>query len=174
MSTTPDDLDGRFTLLTAVARYDVLRTREALAGPGDEDEDEDEGEGAGAGGPGDPEGAPLARGEALELLALGEVIARKALYGRQLSVRSARRVGASWSQIGAALGTTKQAAWEAHKRWIDEQAERDDDPGHWGWDEDAIAAPHALAGEPGEPGGPGEGEGPEGREGREGREGKGV
>lgn len=179
MSTKPDDLDGRFTLLTAVARYDVLRTREALAAPEDEgDEGEgDEGESAAAGG---PESAPLARGEALELLALGEVIARKALYGRQLSVRSARRAGASWSQIGAALGTTKQAAWEAHKRWIDEQAERDDDPGHWGWDENAIAAARALAGEPDDPGAPGapdntgEGEEPEAPERQERREGEGV
>jgi hypothetical protein len=145
MSTTPDDLDGRFTLLTAVARYDVLRTREVLA----ETDDEGEGEGGDAG---EPESVPLGRGEALELLALGEVIARKAVYGRQLSVRSARRAGASWSQIGAALGTTKQAAWEAHKRWIDEQAKREGDPGHWGWDEKDIASARTLAGEPDEEG----------------------
>ncbi|MGW0839366.1 hypothetical protein ACWD26_04235 [Streptomyces sp. NPDC002787] len=145
MATTPDDLDGRFTLPTAVARYDALRTRDALAAP------DDEGNGGGvglAGGQGDPESVPLSRGEALELLALGEVIARKAVYGRQLSVRSARRAGASWSQIGAALGTTKQAAWEAHKRWIDEQAKREEDPGHWGWDEGDVEAAHRLAGEP--------------------------
>jgi hypothetical protein len=64
---------------------------------------------------------PLTREEALELLALGEVIARKAGYGRQLTVRTARAAGASWSQIGAALGTTKQSAWETHTRWIDDQ-----------------------------------------------------
>ncbi|MFF6780828.1 hypothetical protein [Streptomyces sp. NPDC012510] len=131
MPTTPDDLDGRFTLLTAVARYDVLRTRDALAAP------DDEAEGDVAGGLGAPESAPLSQGEALELLSLGELIARKALYGRQLSVRSARRAGASWSQIGAALGTSKQSAWEAHHRWIDEQAKREEDPGHWGWDENS-------------------------------------
>lgn len=153
-TTTPDDLEGRCTLPAAVARYDVLRTRDALAAPEDEDGEGGEGDESAGG----PEFAPLARGEALEMLALGEVIARKALYGRQLSVRSARRAGASWSQIGAALGTTKQAAWEAHKRWIDEQAERDGDPGHWGWDENAIAAARALAGEPGEPGEGGEGD----------------
>ncbi|UUU23244.1 hypothetical protein [Streptomyces sp. DSM 40750] len=153
MSTTPDDLDDRFTLLTAVARYDALRTRETLAAP-----EEEAGEG-----PGDPESAPLSRGDALELLALGEVIARKAVYGRQLSVRSARRAGASWAQIGAALGTTKQAAWEAHKRWIDQQAKREEDPGHWGWDENDVAAARVLAGEPGEP-----------DEGDEGEDGSGV
>jgi hypothetical protein len=78
---------------------------------GDED---DRGGGDGAG--------RLPAAEALELLALGEVIACKAGYGRQLAVRAARAAGASWSQIGQALGTTKQAAWEAHTRWLDQQA----------------------------------------------------
>jgi hypothetical protein len=63
----------------------------------------------------------LGREEALELLALGEIVARKAIYGRQLAVRSARHAGASWTEIGASLGVTKQSAWEAHNRWIDEQ-----------------------------------------------------
>jgi hypothetical protein len=64
--------------------------------------------------PAEEQPGPLSRHEALELLALSEVIARKAAYGRQLTVRSARAAGASWTQIGAALGTTKQSAWEAH------------------------------------------------------------
>ena len=68
---------------------------------------------------------PLPRAETLELLALGEVIARKSGYGRQLTVRSARAAGASWAEIGSALGTTRQSAWEAHQRWIDGQAARD-------------------------------------------------
>ncbi|QKW36317.1 hypothetical protein HUT06_21675 [Actinomadura sp. NAK00032] len=132
---TPDDLEGQFTLLTAVARYEALRTRDALAAPDDHDD--------GAAG-----AVPLTRAETLEMLALGEVVARKAGYGRQLSVRSARRAGASWAQIGAALGTSKQAAWETHNRWIDEQARRQDDPGHWGWDDADVTAARALAGEP--------------------------
>jgi hypothetical protein len=104
---TPDELERQHTLQTAVARYDTLRTRDALASPNDE---------------GDPAAAPpLSKEEALEMLGLGELIARKAGYGRQLGVRSARSAGASWSQIGAALGTTKQSAWEAHARWLDEQ-----------------------------------------------------
>jgi hypothetical protein len=37
--------------------------------------------------------APLGCAEALELLALSEVLARKAHYGRQLSVRTARAAG---------------------------------------------------------------------------------
>ncbi|MFI6289300.1 hypothetical protein ACIBCM_31920 [Streptomyces sp. NPDC051018] len=138
---TPDELERHLTLLTAVARYDALRTRDALATPpGGHDDPEDTG-------PLDPDAGPLTRAEALELLALGELIARKAGYGRQLSVRSARRAGASWSQIGAALGTSKQAAWEAHSRWIDEQSEQRRDEGQWGLDGPGTAAARSLAGE---------------------------
>ncbi|MEU8194328.1 hypothetical protein AB0C10_11150 [Microbispora amethystogenes] len=139
---TPEELERQFTLLTAVARHDALRTREALASPAEEDEEDGLGPFSG-----DEDAEPLTREETLELLALGEVIARKASYGRQLTVRSARRAGASWSQIGAALGTTKQSAWEAHQRWIDEQA-RLRSEGHWGWDGDEVAAARALAGAP--------------------------
>jgi hypothetical protein len=64
--------------------------------------------------------AALAGEQALEMLALGELIARKAGYGRQLGVRSARRAGASWTEIGRALGSSKQSAWEAHSRWLEE------------------------------------------------------
>ncbi|MEO3783792.1 hypothetical protein ABGB12_10700 [Actinocorallia sp. B10E7] len=131
---TPDELENRFTLLTAVARYDELRTRDSLASM------TEDGDAFGA--------APLSREEALELLALGEVIARKAGYGRQLTVRSARRAGASWSQIGASLGTSKQAAWEAHNRWIDDQADQRG-VGHHGWDENEAASARSLAGDPG-------------------------
>ena len=128
----PGELEREHTLLTAAARYDGLRAREALAG----------------GGGGDRAG--LSRDEALELLALSEVIARKAGYGRQLSVRSARRAGASWSQIGAALGTSKQAAWEAHTRWIDSQAEQHRRSGYEGLDPETVAAARVLAGVPDE------------------------
>ena len=91
--------------------------------------------------------APLSREDALELLTLGELIARKAGYGRQLDVRAARAAGASWSQIGAAIGTSKQSAWEAHTRWIDGQAaaqQRRGEP-----DEDWVAGARDLAGPPG-------------------------
>jgi len=94
--TTPEELERRHTLATAVARLQDLRLREALEGSD-----------------------ALTAAEALELLGLGEVVIRKVGYGRQLTVRSARAGGASWSQIGCALGTSKQAAWEAHTRWID-------------------------------------------------------
>ncbi|WP_248958718.1 hypothetical protein [Sphaerisporangium perillae] len=138
---TPDGLEARFTLLTAAARYDALRTRDALASPA-------------FGSPGYPEddagppAPPLTPEEALEMLALGEVLARKAGYGRQLAVRSARSAGASWSQIGAALGISKQAAWETHGRWIDDQAEQYRRSGYQGLDQEQVAAARALAGEP--------------------------
>jgi hypothetical protein len=113
--TTPEDVERQHTLLTAVARFDELRARETFGPvPGDADGGVDDVGGADV-------GAALTRQEALELLALGEVIARKAGYGRQLAVRSARAAGASWAQVGAALGTTKQSAWEAHTRWVDAQ-----------------------------------------------------
>lgn len=106
---TPDDMERQHTLLTAVARYDELRMRDALAPPTRDPADDD----------GDTQ--PLTRDEALELLALGEVIMRKASYGRQLAVRTARSAGASWTQIGAAVATSKQSAWETHLRWLEEQ-----------------------------------------------------
>ena len=102
---SPAALEREHTLLTAAARYDALRRLEL-----DDDAGVD-------GALGDPS-------RALELLALSEVIVRKAGCGRQLTVRAARAAGASWAQIGLALGTSRQAAWEGHQRWTDEQAAR--------------------------------------------------
>src|SRR3954470_5105533 len=119
-----DALEKELTLAAAVTRFEDLRLRDSLADP------------------------PLTRAEALELLALGEVIARKSGYGRQLTVRSARTAGASWAEIGAALGTTRQSAWEAHRRWIDGQAAARGTVGQIGFDEADAAAARALAGDP--------------------------
>jgi hypothetical protein len=135
--TTPASLERQYTLATAVARYDELRMQDLLA-PGVDDLPAEEPPGPG----------PLSREEALELLALSEVIARKAAYGRQLTVRSARAAGASWTQIGAALGTTKQSAWEAHSRWIDQQAGQRSAYGQQSMDSQQAAAARALAGNP--------------------------
>jgi len=129
----PDDLEYQFTLLTAAARYDQLRSRDALASTAEDELP-------------DPDADPLTRQEVLELLALGEVIARKASYGRQLDVRTARQAGASWSQIGAALGMSKQAIWEAHARWIEEQAAEHQRDGVSGFAEDDVDAARRLAG----------------------------
>jgi hypothetical protein len=125
-----DTLEREHTLHSAVRRYEELRARDSLADPEDAD------------GP-----RPLERAEALELLALGEVIARRAGQGRQLTVRTARAAGASWAEIGQALGTTRQSAWEAHRRWIDGQAAQHGTVGEIGFDEADAAAARALAGE---------------------------
>jgi hypothetical protein len=133
--TTPDVARTHPTLLSAAARFDELSMRDALASVTDDE----------AAGSGDP----LTKEEALELLALSEVIARKAAYGRQLTVRSARAAGASWSQIGIALGISKQAAWEAHSQWIEDQAERHRRDGCGGMDADMAGVARTLAGRPG-------------------------
>ena len=113
-----DDLEREHTLLTAAHRYDDLRLRHTLIGSGIEEDIEEDID--------DRTGGPrvhLPMHEALELLALGEVLTRKAAYGRQLAVRAARSAGASWSQIARASGVTKQSAWEAHNAWIQAQVE---------------------------------------------------
>jgi len=134
----PDELDTTLTLRTAVARFEHLRARDALAGSATDPD-------------GDGQDLRLPRSQVLELLALSEVIARKAGYGRQLTIRSARESGASWTEIGRALGTTKQAAWEAHSRWIREQAAEHASTGYGGLDELQAARARRLAGRPDEP-----------------------
>ena len=126
----PDELERQHTLSTATTRYDELRMRDALATMTEDAQ------------------TPLSREEVLELLALSEVVIRKAGYGRQTMVRSARAAGASWAQIGAALGTTKQAAWEAHNRWIEDQAGQHDRTGYSGLDATQAEAARDLAGSP--------------------------
>ncbi len=126
---TPDELERQTTLMTAAARYDALRTRDALADMAE-----------------DPS-VTLGVGDALEMLALGEVLARKAAYGRQLGVRSARAAGATWTQIGAALGSTKQSAWEAHTRWIEEQSAEHRRTGFEGMDAGTADAARRMAGD---------------------------
>ena len=129
--TSPDELESTHTLSTATTRYNDLRMRDALAAMGDD-----------GGAP------PLSREESLELLALSEVVVRKAGYGRQAMVRSARSAGASWTQIGTALGTTKQAAWEAHNRWLEEQARQHARTGYQGLDPEQVDEARGLAGHP--------------------------
>ena len=134
--TSPDEVERQHTLRTAVARYEELRSREIMAdvaaGMSPEVADDER----------------LAAQDVLELLALSEVIARKAGYGQQLAVRTARAAGASWAAIARALGTSKQAAWEGHTRWIDAQAEQALSPGREGLDPDEVARLRRMAGSP--------------------------
>jgi hypothetical protein len=127
----PDELERQHTLSTATTRYDELRMRDALATMAEDD-------GVRA----------LSQEETLELIALSEVVIRKAGYGRQAMVRSARGAGASWTQIGAALGSSKQAAWEAHNRWIEEQARQHRQSGYEGLDREQADEARGLAGRP--------------------------
>jgi hypothetical protein len=129
MPPTPDELEPQHTLSTATTRFDELRMRDALASMG-------------------PESGALTRDEALEMLALSEVVIRKAGYGRQPMVRAAREAGASWTQIGAALGSSKQAAWEGHSRWIEEQARQHERTGYEGLDPGQADEARGVAGSP--------------------------
>ena len=129
MPPTPDELEPQHTLSTATTRYDELRMRDALAAMS-------------------PDSGRLSRDEALEMLALSEVVIRKAGYGRQPMVRAARAAGASWTQIGAALGSSKQAAWEAHSRWIEEQARQHERTGFEGFNPDEADEARGVAGSP--------------------------
>jgi hypothetical protein len=134
---SPQELEAQHTLRTAVARYDDLRLRESLADPTEEASVAAE---------------RLSQAEVLEMLALGQVIASKAGYGQQLAVRTAREAGASWSAIGRALDMTKQAAWEAHTRWIEDQAGQHRASDLHGLDDLSAARARKLAGHPDDPG----------------------
>jgi len=60
---------------------------------------------------------PLTVAEHLEMLALGERIAR--YYRHPSQVDHAIRAGASWDQIAAATGTTEDAARAAYLEWAE-------------------------------------------------------
>jgi hypothetical protein len=77
-----------------------------------------------------------------------ELRTREAGYGRQLTVRTARATGASWAEIGTSLGTTRQSAWEGHRRWIDGQEAQHGSIGDIGFDAADAAAARAPAGSP--------------------------
>jgi hypothetical protein len=117
MRITPDDLESEFSLTTAATRLDWLSRR-------------DGGEAAlQQAGHGDPDdwssirdaGTSLDEHEALELLALGEVVARKAHDSRAVGIRAALRRGAGWDDIAAALDVTPQQAWDDFARAVGEQ-----------------------------------------------------
>jgi hypothetical protein len=62
---------------------------------------------------------PLTVAEHLEMLALGEVIAR--YYRHPSQVDNAVKAGATWDQIAAATGTTADAARAAYIEWAEGQ-----------------------------------------------------
>ena len=87
---------------------------------------------------------PLTVAEHLEMLALGERIAR--YYRHPSQVDQAVRAGASWEQIAAATGTTEDAARFAYREWAEGQHK------YAGMDDAAYAAAVKAAGISGEDG----------------------
>jgi hypothetical protein len=126
MSITPDVLEAEFSLTTAATRLDFLSRRDS----GDtalntvRDEDDHWGSIRAA-------EVSLDVQESLELLALGEVVARKAHDSELIGIRAALRGGASWDEIAV----TPQAAWDGFQEAIGRQLEAD-----------AAAAAKELAG----------------------------
>jgi hypothetical protein len=122
MQITPEALAEEFTLPTAATRLDFLSRRDngdtALNTVREDD--------------GDDWGALLDTGdtqldvhESLELLALGEVVARKAHDSRLIGIRAALRGGATWDDVAAALGVSPQQAWDTYTEAVaalDDQA----------------------------------------------------
>jgi hypothetical protein len=90
---------------------------------------------------------PLTAAEHLELIALGERIAR--YYRHPALVHHAVTAGATWQQVAAATGTTAAAARAAYAEWAEEQHRlRQDFPGGTiGLGEDEYAAAIKAAGE---------------------------
>jgi hypothetical protein len=108
MHITPEALEQEFSLSTAATRLDFLSRRDngdtALNTVVQDDDDNWLAFATGD--------TSLDLQESLELLALGEVVARKAHGSRLIGIRAALRGGAGWAQIAAALGRTPQEAWD--------------------------------------------------------------
>jgi hypothetical protein len=138
----PEVLESEFSLMTAVTRLDFLSRRDnvVLEKPSDSADDDDDWMRI------KDVTTTLDVDEGLELLALGEVVARKAHEHRQLGIRAALRGGADWSRIGRAMVTSPRAAWELHTRWLDEQtaARAAGDPD--ALDAESLAEARRLAG----------------------------
>jgi hypothetical protein len=130
MSITPDVLETEFSLPTAATRLDFLSRRDNGDTALNDVRDEEDHWGA-------IRAAEISLDvqESLELLALGEVVARKAHDSQLIGIRAALRGGASWEEIAAALDVTPQAAWDAFQESIARQLEAD-----------AAAAAKELAG----------------------------
>ncbi|RBY90855.1 hypothetical protein [Blastococcus sp. TF02A-26] len=117
MHITPEVLEREFSLSTAATRLDFLSRRDSGAAT------------LNTVAPEDPDDWSSIRDaettldvpEALELLALGEVIARKARDSQLIGIRAALRGGAGWDQIAAALDVAPDEAWTAYHRLIELQ-----------------------------------------------------
>jgi hypothetical protein len=135
MHITPEALEPEFTLTTAATRLDFLSRRDngdtTLNTVLEEDDDDEVASWASI----RDADMQLDVHESLELLALGEVVSRKAHDSRLIGIRAALRGGASWDQIAAALDVTPDAAYDSFCESIAHQL-----------DDDAAASARELAG----------------------------
>ena len=131
MHITPEVLQQDFTLTTAATRLDFLSRRDNGETALNRVQQVDEDDWATL----RSEETQLDIYESLELLALGEVIARKAHDSRLVGVRAALRGGATWEQIAEALGSTPEQAWDDFATAVTTEL-----------DDDAAASARELAG----------------------------
>ena len=117
MQITPQALEQEFSLQTAATRLDFLSRRDSGATTLNTVADRDDDDWSSLLEDSTSHDVP----ESLELLALGEVISRKAHDSQLVGFRAALRGGASWEQIAAALDVTPDEAWAAYHRAIERQ-----------------------------------------------------
>ena len=117
MDITPEALEQEFSLTTAVTRLDFLSRRDSGATTLNtvQDVDTDDWTSFKAA------TTSLDVPESLELLALTEVVARKARESQLTGFRAALRGGASWEQIAAALDVRPEEAWTRYHQLIERQ-----------------------------------------------------
>jgi hypothetical protein len=121
MRITPEALQQDFTLTTAATRLDFLSRRDNGETALNRVQQVDDDDWASL----RSESTQLDVYESLELLALGEVIARKAHDSRLVGIRAALRGGASWEQIAEALGSTPEQAWDDFAAAVTEELDAD-------------------------------------------------
>lgn len=131
MSITPEALESEFSLTTAATRLDFLSRRDSGGSSLNTVYQDDVAHWNAM----KDHDTSLDTYEALELLALGEVIARKAHHSQLIGMRAALRGGADWEQIAEALGVTPAAAYDDFNNLVAQDL-----------DADAAAAARELAG----------------------------
>lgn len=114
MDITPAALEAEFSLTTAATRLDFLSRRDTGETTLNTVADDD-----GHWGSFLDSRTSLDTAESLELLALGEVVARKAHDRRLIGLRAALRGGADWEEIARALDQTPAQAWETYLELVE-------------------------------------------------------
>lgn len=115
MRITPEALEDELSLTTAATRLDFLSRRDDGGAVLNTVEDADPDDWSSI----KNMGTSLDAQEALELLALGELISRRAHGCRLVGIRAALRGGAGWDEIAAALDVAPQEAWDDFTRAVE-------------------------------------------------------